>query len=129
MALDRFFPLSDWTQILIIRRFHHACRFPARVKSYFQLLTYHYIVRATLILLTLSFCRNPIILFYMSLINLSNWRPNSNLNKLKAMIMELLVKPVFGSQYFVLSNPFLPVVYQRKRERSLTEIFESSKSH
>ena len=49
MALDRFFPLSDWTQILIIRRFHHACRFPARVNSYFQLLTYHYIARATLI--------------------------------------------------------------------------------
>ena len=48
MALHRFFPLFDWTQILIIRRFHYACRFSARVNSHFQLLTYQYIARATL---------------------------------------------------------------------------------
>ena len=71
-----------------------------------------------LILLTLSFCRNPMILFYMSLTNLSNWRPNSNQNKLKAMIMELLVNVVFGSQYFVLSNPFSPIVSRWKGERN-----------
>ena len=49
MALYRFFPLSDWTQIFIIRRFHHACRFPARANWHFQLLTYHYIARVTLV--------------------------------------------------------------------------------
>ena len=46
--MDRVFPLSDWAKILIIRRFHHACRFAARENIYFQLLTYHYIARATL---------------------------------------------------------------------------------
>ena len=49
MAVGRLKYLSERAKILIIRRFHHACRFAARVKSYFQLLTYHYIVRATLI--------------------------------------------------------------------------------
>ena len=48
MAMDWVFPLSDWAKILIIRRFHHACRFPARVNWHFQLLTHHYIARATL---------------------------------------------------------------------------------
>ena len=48
MALDRFFPLSDFDKILTIRRFHCASRFAARKKLNFKLLTYHYIARATL---------------------------------------------------------------------------------
>ena len=49
MALYRVFPLSQRAQILIIRRFYCVCQFSARVNSYFQLLTYHYIARATLV--------------------------------------------------------------------------------
>ena len=42
--------MSDWAKILIIRRFHRARRFAARAKSNFQLLTHHYIARATLVM-------------------------------------------------------------------------------
>ena len=49
MALYRVFPLSQRAQILIIRRFHCACRFPARADMNFTLLTYHFIARATLL--------------------------------------------------------------------------------
>ena len=48
--MGEVFPLSDWAEILIIRRFYHACRFAARVNWHFQLLTYHYIGWATLVL-------------------------------------------------------------------------------
>ena len=41
--------MSDWAEILIIRRFHRARRFAARKKLNFKLLTYHYIARATLL--------------------------------------------------------------------------------
>ena len=47
MAVGRLKYLSDWAQILIIQRFHHACQFAAWKIWHFQLLTHHYIPRAT----------------------------------------------------------------------------------
>ena len=44
----RFFPLSDWTQILTMRIFHRACRNAAWKIAFFKLLTHHYIARTTL---------------------------------------------------------------------------------